>query len=384
MNALLIPLPYLLASTINRHVVITYATTHATAPLLHSLILSSATLTLVGLIARIFGSEPLDKRKDEKIDFDLATTPKRVISTIFSVFLPFYASVRLGLGVSALVYLVAIAGGLGALDRKPGKYRIWDDFRRTLRTRKATCAILSIVAVQHYLHAGHPTNALLGQGALFMSIFIIPPPFPTTGWSIRTGIQATSRLSVPKPSSPLINTFENATLTTLSGLGLAVITVLYAFQTASRYSLSSSIIGSLLLSVASATAQIYLSLPSALRSQRHIGLILGCILLILCLLWEHYPFASFVINLAVSAVLFIGALKFDTWFSTTSAGHTHSRSLSSQKHSHDHHHDHHPGHHLHGNHSRLSAFLIARTTPGSILHSVMIEKDSRRIAYFGV
>jgi len=41
--------------------------------------------------------------------------------------------------------------------------------------------------------------------------------------------------------------------------------------------------------------------------------------------------------------------------------------------------------HSHGEkHSRLTKYLLDRCHMGSILHSILLEKDSRRIAYFAV
>jgi zinc transporter 5/7 len=82
----------------------------------------------------------------------------------------------------------------------------------------------------------------------------------------------------------------------------------------------------------------------------------------------------------LTCAFLFGAISIDTG-STLSKSHSHDHSHAGHQHSHSHDHG---DHHLHGNHSGLSSFIIARCTPGSILHSVMIEKDSRRIAYFGV
>ncbi|KAK8178765.1 cation efflux family-domain-containing protein [Phyllosticta citribraziliensis] len=51
--------------------------------------------------------------------------------------------------------------------------------------------------------------------------------------------------------------------------------------------------------------------------------------------------------------------------------------------SHSHHHHHHHGPHAHDKHSRLTGILLKQCEPGSLLHSILVEKDSRRIAYFG-
>jgi zinc transporter 5/7 len=96
---------------------------------------------------------------------------------------------------------------------------------------------------------------------------------------------------------------------------------------------------------------------------------------------EHNGVGHFKIVFPWVCAMMIGAVGFDT---RSPVPHSHDHGHAGHKHSHGHDHGHSHGHHLHGNHSRISAFLIARTTPGSIIHSVLIERDSRRIAYFGV
>jgi zinc transporter 5/7 len=43
----------------------------------------------------------------------------------------------------------------------------------------------------------------------------------------------------------------------------------------------------------------------------------------------------------------------------------------------------HKHNHHHRDHSRLTGYLLRLTSPGSVIHSILQEKDSRRIAYFG-
>lgn len=284
----------------------------------------------------------------------------------------------------ALVLLTAVAAGLGALDRKPGKHTPWDDIRRTLRTRKTTCLALVIGAMADYASSGDMNRTLLGYGSLLTSILVVPPPLPTAGFSlIMDGHGQTSyvadgsdRASLPKPSSPLVSSFENTILTIVSGLSLAVVTILYSLVSSSFPSLSHHTIGFSTLSVASATAFVYFSHPAALRSGRSAGLVLGAILVEAVQFWEQYSTSTLAqLSSPFACAVLVSAVMFDTKSSFGAGKHDHSHG-----HSHEHKHD----HHLHGNHSRLSAFLIARATPGSIVHSVLIEKDSRRIAYFGV
>jgi zinc transporter 5/7 len=297
---------------------------------------------------------------------------------------------QLGGARVALALLTAVAAGLGALDRKPGKHNPWDDLRRTLRTRKATCGAVALAMVADSIVVGSASHPLLGYSSLVTSIFLVPPPLPTAGWSLIMGSQGqtsyvtqdSGRATLPKPSSPLVNTFENTVLTIASGLSLTVVALLYSLISSSSPSFSHHTIAFTTLSIASATALVFLSLPAALRSQKHIGLALGSFLVAAIHSWEQYSTSTFLwVAFPFACVGLVGAVMFDTGLPSVSTAHSHGHGHSHSGHSHKHDHQ---DHHLHGNHSRLSAFLIARATPGSIIHSILIEKDSRRIAYFGV
>ncbi|KAH8726466.1 cation efflux family-domain-containing protein [Phaeosphaeriaceae sp. PMI808] len=361
--------------------------------LLHALSLSSATLLLVGFVARVSSTlQHLDKRKPNRLagTFDINTVPKRMAYNVLSVLLPFYASMQLGGAKVGLVLLTAVAAGLGVLDPKPGKNTPWDDIRRTLRTRKATCGAILLAVIADTVASHSLSHPLLGYSSLLTSIFLVPPPLPTAGWSLIMGSQGqtnyvtqeSSRASLPKPSSPLINSFENTLLTIASGLLLTIVTIVYSLIHASYPSLATHSIGFSTLSIASATALVFFSLPAALRSQKNVGLALGSIFVAAIRFREQYSTSSFIwIFFIIACAGLVGAVIFDTRPAKVSAhSHSHGHSHSHSGHKHEANHD----HHLHGNHSRLSAFLISCTTPGSILHSILIEKDSRRIAYFGV
>jgi zinc transporter 5/7 len=362
--------------------------------LLHACTLSSTTLILVGIISKIRSAvdQPLDRRKSfgntehAGGPFDILSDAKswvRILNNVFSIMLPFYAAMQLGGPKIALVLLVAVAAGLGGLEHRLGKHSILDDLKRTFRTRKATCGLLAVGMIADTLMSANSRGALSGYVAISTSIFALPPPLPTAGSSLMTGFRGAtdsiSRLSLPKPSSPLVSTSEDTLLTLVAGALLTVVTVLYSIVSSSSPSITNHAIAFSTLSVASAAALIFVSLPSALRTQKKLGLALGCTLTATFGIFEHldswqacvfFPFASF---------LTFGAVSLDTGSALAqphSHGHTHQHSGHKHSHSHD--------HHLHGNHSRLSAFIIARCTPGSIFHSIMVEKDSRRIAYFGM
>ena len=409
LTAFLIPLPYLFASMAYRSGVrrlpklpstLSEAVAEAVpalespealadSPLLHSLLLSSATLLLVGIIAKVSSSlQPLDRRKEEKNTSNRINAPMRMASNVAGVLLPFYATLELGGAKTALILLVALGAGIGAMDQKPGKNTPWDDVRRTLRTRKVTCGALLLAMVADVATSGSTAASLIGHAALLMSMFLAPPPLPTARWSIMTGTQSQgsymgggmpSRASLPKPSSPLTNTSENQLFTIVSGLVLTLITFLYSLIVSSSLSFSPHALSFSSLSVASAVALVYFSLPTSLRSQKQVGLKLSGIFIFAFSFWEHNSAGHINIAFPWVCALLVGAVAFDT---RSPVPHSHGHGHAGHKHSHGHDHEH--EHHLHGNHSRISAFLIARATPGSIVHSVLIERDSRRIAYFGV
>lgn len=368
---------------------VTAETAANSAHVLNALFLTSTTLLVVGLIARVRASfdQPLDRRKAVGSGGVAAllrdvSRLKQTLSNIAGVLLPFYATMQIGGAKTALVLLTAIAAGLGATDHKPGKHTRGDDLKRTLRTRRTTFAVLLLGTIVDVLVWGHPACAMFGYGALFISIFAAPPPLPTAGWSLITGSTAhnsSARASLPKPSSPLISTPEDTLLTCISGVGLMVVTLLCSVLASSSSSFSQHTIFFTALSVASATALVFFSLPAALRSHQYVGLHLGGILIITFTGWQTWPELYHIAFTGLSYILYACGVAWDTRASHAHS-HAHAHDHTHAGHSHDHKHE----HHLHANPSKLSEFLIARTTPGSILHSIMIERDSRRIAYFGV
>ena len=359
--------------------------------LLHACTLSSATLLLVGLISKFRpeADEPLDKRKaygtsekSEKSNFPSIGSSSRAATHALGVLLPFYSTMQLGGARTALILLVAFTAGLGSLGQRPGKQSAWENTRRTLRTRKATHACLLLAMVVH-AYTSADAGVILGYIALATSIFAIPPPLPTTGWFLMTNsqdqngwtTQSSGRASLPKPSSTLVNTPQDTNLTLGAGFFLTLLTVLYATFSTTSPSLARHALFFSTLSIASATASVYFSFPAALRSQKKIGLALGALLVSV---FGHIEQPSW--HVVITCAILIGATVFDTRTSAASRPSSHGHSHSGHAHSHTHSHE----HHLHGNHSKISGFIIARCTPGSILHSIMIERDSRRIAYFGV
>lgn len=422
LTALLIPLPYLFASFAYPNIIrrgrifvpaldVPTETLYDPAsnssitdsvvtgePLLHACTLSAATLILIGVISKIrdTADQPLDRRKYSS-GSDLTVgkaTPwglssiGRIVVSIMSVVLPFYATMHLGGARASLVLLTAVAAGLGGLDQKPGKHRILDALKRTFRTRKATCSVLLLMIGSEIFKTAGKTGSIMGYMALTTSILILPPPLPTTGWFLKTrpdsANSSVTRASLPKPTSPLTSTPTDSSLTLAAGLVLTLVTVLFSVISASSPSISHHAILFSTLSVASATALVFFSLPSVLRTEKKAGLALGVVFIATCSLWEHLDAWPTSAMLPLFGAFLFAAVAFDTRSSTVSHSHSHGHSHGNSHSDHVHNHDSHHDHCVHENHSKFSAFLIHRCAPGSIMHSILSEKDSRRIAYFAM
>ncbi|KAF2807713.1 cation efflux protein [Mytilinidion resinicola] len=369
------------------------------SPFVLACTLSSTTLILVGIVSKLRSlGEPLDRRKGslggsndsgKKQDYFWSTAGlRRLGGRIFSVLLPFYGAMHLGGARAAIVLLTVAATGIGSFDTRPVKHSFLDSWKRTFRTRKATCGVLLLGLLADFLDASASSSTLiLGHLALVLSILTIPPPFPTTGWSLLTkfkgaptsstsgaGAPSIPRLSLAKPVSPLVSSPEDTHLTLLAGLILSGITMISAIALSAAPSISFPAITFSTLSVASATGLVFFSVPSSLRTQRKPGVALGCILIAAfgylqsSGIWRRSPY------IAAFCTLCYAAVTFDTTASVIphDAGH------------HDHDHKHQHNHPLHGNHSRITGILLRKCTPGSILRSILMERDSRRIAYFAV
>ncbi|KAF2195352.1 hypothetical protein K469DRAFT_615891 [Zopfia rhizophila CBS 207.26] len=369
--------------------------------LLHACTLSLATLILVGIISKIRSlNQPLDRRKSFGNSEASGNTLGgilniqslwRIGSNILSILLPYYAAMQLGGARAALVLLTAIATGIGSFDHhRPGKKSsLWDACRRSIRTRRATCGVILLGLLWDVFDSStSPSGAMLGHLALVASVLAIPPPLPTTGWSLVVkssgsdepwNTQTAARASLPKPSSPLVNTPEDTLLTIAAGVLLTFLTIFFSIVSSPSPSIAHHAILFSTLSVASATALIFFSLPSSLRSQKKSGVALGCFLITAFGVLQPPATSIGYLYIPALCVLSFAAIIFDTT-SSISQTHTHSEH-SGHKHAHLHSQS---EHHLHGHHSKLSVFLIELCEPGSIVHSILIEKDSRRIFYFAI
>lgn len=418
LNAILVPLPYVLASLAFTSLVTPRISPDGlrlstfTAPevpvLLETSTMTSLTLIFVGVRGKIgvVSAAGLDKRRkslagtEEVQKTQWIHMARRIAARFLTVGLPFYATSKLGGGRVALVMLIALASNIMTIEEETTDLTQAKGWRRLLTQRRWTLVSLLLQLVSDltgFTNSSAAVETGLGYITLGISVFVLPPCFLSsrprvsivtstapaseartsavlaTPWEIPPQLEEKSS-KVPT-ISPMISSPEDVELTFYSGVVLAMLsTIVFAFSgpsagTASIYQLVWSLLSPLATALALTTAD-----PRSLRGNKKLGLVLGSLLSVFVLTmlcseaWSFLAFQSVFIGISFAAT------KIDT--------HT-ALSVSSQP---DHHQHHHPPTRPnipeHAQMSRFSEFVIQHIPHWPLLHSILAEKDSRRIFYF--
>ncbi|KAK6436059.1 putative zinc transporter msc2 [Oleoguttula sp. CCFEE 5521] len=344
--------------------------------LLEACTLASGSLMLVGLLGKIRASERvLDRRKDApptprrsgRLPSGLA---QRIVTSALSISLPFYGAMKLGGARTGLVLLAAIASDWSCVDG--AQRQSLHEWGRILTAKKATalvmisCALIDLAISQRV--ASH--DVLLGYLTLAVAIALLPAPLPTLASSAPMPKSGGRLLAV----SSLIRGPGPTNVTVVAGLVMSVITIGLSLVLSRSPSISLPAIVLSTLSIAAMAAATMFVQPSAMRTQSKLPIALGCSLVALAaLMFPATSWYTTLLNTALPLVVF-AAISFDT-------------SRANDTHAHDHAHNTHAHTHSHktlpsGDHSIFTKFAIARCTPGGLMHGILLEKDSRRIAYF--
>ena len=374
--------------------------------------LTSTTLLTVGTVGILRrNSSGIDRKKTllglgrerEKAARSLSkvTTVQRVAGRVLGVGIPFIATMKLGGERIAGVLLVTVASDFFGSIEGNLKSRNLDSWKDRLVMRKWTLVTLFLQFISDVVSLTSDTGYLAtiaGYLALGMSASVIPPPYPTS--TPKTSLvtspmpkstEKTSALATPfeiepptietSPTvarqSPMISTPHDTNLTLAAGIFLAVICSIILCISPSHSDLILS--GLFWLSpatLANATSLVFAD-PKSLRTSRHIGLALG---LLLPVIVQELLRARSLLSFACQGVLIGGY-----WLSSNLDTHSSSSSVHSSKQQHHHHHHHHhdtASTYDHEDYSKFTGMLLRATTPFPLLHSILVEKDSRRIFYF--
>ena len=371
--------------------------------LLSTIGLASSTLLLVGLRGKISGPPTkLDRRKSStgRTDKGFGAGVRRVLERSIGVGLPFYATMKLGSDRVALIMLVALTADITNVEDEKTDLISSKGWKRLLTHRRWTLISISLQIIGDFMGLSaccSRWDLVVGYLALLLSIFFVSPPFPSlkVKASPTSSFGTASPASTPKllatqweaspwpktnpdsyrATSPLVCTTEDINLTLAAGTALGGLTwVIFLISRPGADTMNFVDLGLGFLSVCAAALSYQLVQPHTIRKNSGIGLLLGSVIswglmtIFKTETWSYIAYQGICIGVTFAAT------KLDT--------------LQSLSTSHTHHQTHHRAHHMdcndtnHHMPSRISRFMLDSSQKWPLLHSILVEKDSRRIFYF--
>ncbi|OQD79769.1 hypothetical protein PENANT_c044G08965 [Penicillium antarcticum] len=294
-----------------------------------------------------------------------AKTAQASLSQIFSVALPIFAALKIGGFLVAFALLLVSASGVPTvINSNP---RAQERYSK----KKMSLALLSLVTVSSFLGLNYPwdSSPFFGYVALLASIFILAPPFPylrQDGPIPEPGLVALHGKTSDISQSSIVVTTD-APLAVISGFSLALLTLVFTRGIGFGVSDTSY----LLVPTGLFAVSLMASLPKGLRSSNKTGLVISTGAA--ALLCSPHMQDNFIILYAARGILsmasFLASRMDDSHLHSDSHAHNH----TSHSHSHS---------HAIVEASRVSKWLLHKSEPYPLLHSILKEKDSRSIFYF--
>lgn len=363
---------------------------------------TSLTLLLVGLRGKYSHYFETSGRRKSHTGFSEHAEPlswalmaRKIAMRISAVGLPLYAASGIGIRV-ALVMLIAMASNVLTQDQRVD-YTDVKNIRQLSSRRKC---VLATMALQLLFDFSGLTNQqplihiCLAYVALGLSVFFIAPPYPShsprtsfitanapssirstsavlsTPWEAPPAAPPSS-LTVSSGVSPLICTAEDVTLTLHAGIIagiLSLVLLLSGGQGAGAWPLS-SLLWSISASCVGATALLVVDTKS-LWSTKGFGALIGSVFSCLTLAAAYSEWRDFAYQSVLISISYV-AMKLDDRSSFVSSKSDHSSHTNQKTLSVD-----------YGKVSKFTTFILLRIRGWPLLHSIIVEKDSRRIFYF--
>ncbi|KAI9808433.1 MAG: putative zinc transporter msc2 [Pycnora praestabilis] len=156
--------------------------------------LTAGSLLLLGIVAKMcYASATLDRRKDclgvagdtgkkasRKTGVDNA---QRVLGRALCLGLPFYAFAQLGSLRTSMFILTGVAGGLVSYEPRSKGLTHSLGWKILLSTRKVTFMVLLLCSICDMIGITasiSPAASISGYSALALAMFMVPPPLPTS------------------------------------------------------------------------------------------------------------------------------------------------------------------------------------------------------------
>ncbi|MCJ1284683.1 putative zinc transporter msc2 [Xylographa opegraphella] len=372
--------------------------------------LVSGTLLSAGLIGKWLGrTDTLDRRKrsHSSLGHRGATTKngsnalslenfRRVTHRILAVGLPIFGASTVGGPGPALILLVATVGDLANTEGSTSHVGGSGGWKRLLRLRKWTIAVISLQMIADLVGAIFHTMAMwplvIGYMALAISVFVLPPPYLTPRIAASTitspmskSAEKTSAILTswdppqvrvksftgPRAPAPLISTAKDTNLTLVAGLLTSLPCAAWlttTFSTTSPIAIVPLAAGIMICALSALSFTF--ACPRSMMTDKKIGSAVGLVLpIVLREMVEVQSWLMFAFQ-GVTAGLFWFALNIDTLAAQPAA-------YAASPHTH-----HHGSNIAKGPHSRFTGLLLPTLRNWPLLHSILMEKDSRRIFYF--
>lgn len=361
---------------------------------------TSMTLLLVGVKGKL--SSPLtvrDRRKNAsgKSSQTTAIGARRIVERTLGVGLPFYATMKLGTDRVALVMLVALAAGITNTENETTDLKSTKGWKRLIIQRRWTLASIVFQILCDFMGLTSHSMAwelFIGYVALALSIFFVPPPFPslkpknspTSSFSVAPAspvlrILAAQWESRPqgKPAlapqiliSPLLSTPQDINLTLAASIALGALTcIIFFFSRAGAGAMPLIDIGFGFLSACAAALSFQFVQPHSIRQNTGLGLILGSVSFWALMgvlrsdTWNQILYQGVFISVSFTAI------KLDNFLTLSKSSQSERQTLHQHQHTSQ-----------QGQPSRFSEMLLRSCRKWPFIHSILAEKDSRRIFYF--
>ncbi|KAL8726376.1 MAG: hypothetical protein Q9181_006071 [Wetmoreana brouardii] len=432
LSSILIALPYVFVSVIYRHIGLHLRTATTLGPgqplkivventpvvsaigwfegpaLFITFAVTAATLIIAGLVGKLGGVPGTSERKISPgsgkksaswSSAKILSKARKITERLSCVALPLYAALSLGGSRVALVLLVAIFAKIVTLEDRGMTLTDAKGWKQLVHYRRWT--LVSVLAQALFDFVGRMNSfgyATLATGylALVISVVFLPPPLPSVIRDAPNHEDANKPASASvvlssgfeTPSAPEVSSLKKSTvspllctsdevLITLQAGGISAIFCCLAYlrSNLSAGAFSLPTFGWFFLTTFTAISCILMAQPQSLQENKGIGLLVGAIASSLA----SYLFRDGMWRLLACQSILIGLSFVATQIDTPTVVATSSKSS----------HRHNPSHHramshtAHSeDHSKFTRYLLETFQHRPLLHSILVEKDSRRIFYF--
>ncbi|KAL8758824.1 MAG: hypothetical protein Q9184_003807 [Pyrenodesmia sp. 2 TL-2023] len=405
-SSILVALPYVFTGIMKDHIFVDPRSDILLQPpaLFASFAVAAATLVICGLFGLVhqFTAPPEQRRLQSKSGYKQATqsrgalaSSRKAIERFLAVALPFYAASSIGGARVGLIMLLALSSKI--VTPEEGATALMDvkGWKQLLQYRHWTVLSIMVQALYDWLNYANPIGKAAyatGYLALTISIVALPPPFSSITRAASSNAPSISGAVVlssgfESPSIPEVASLKRSTISpmisspdetrsTFQAGGIAVILFVLTVCTSdvSKGAFHLWTHGWFILASSTASMCLIVAQPQSLQDNKGLGILIGAITSSLV----TFLFEADTWRLIIIQSLLIGLSFLATQIDTPTVLSTVSKANQQSDSGH-----HHPTHSAHGeNHSRLTRILLETFQHRPLLHSILVDKDSRRIFYF--